>query len=93
MFKQITICFFDNYLICLGTLKSNLIYALWLSRIREFKNHPRFQLGRRNEVKRLGKLFDEWIEMTKQDVDEVSWKQGKIWVFPKIEVPQNGWWK
>ena len=21
--------------------------------------------------------------MTKQDVDEVSWKQGKIWVFPE----------
>ena len=29
------------------------------------------------QVKRLGKLFDEWIEMTKQDVDEVSWKQRK----------------
>ena len=28
------------------------------------------------EVKRLGKLFDEWIEMTKQDVDEVYEKLG-----------------
>ena len=24
-----------------------------------------------SEVKRLGKLFDEWIEMTQEDVDEV----------------------
>eukprot|EP00435_Cladocopium_sp_Y103_P046619 s1120_g13.t1 len=28
------------------------------------------------EVKRLGKLFDEWIEMTQQDVDEVYEKLG-----------------